>query len=545
MTHFATADELDDDGFFAAQLETFTRWARDGQGRAAGARRARRQQRRDAARRSARTSTWCAAGSRSTAWTRSARIPPRAALEPALELSSYVAEVKRVRARARAPATGGGSSPSATPSIGGAADRLRRRLAARAVEQRRRADRRRGATRWWARSAWTTSPSTSARTASRRALRGRARDPDRRAGQRADHRRGGRAAPGHDQLRGHLRADAARAARLSPRRRRRSQRHASRAHGGDASAHERRAARSRARRSPAGRAWLVGGAVRDRAARAADRPTSTSSSTAIPREAARAVAARGGAARRASRCRRSSARGGWSRATHAWQVDVEPLRGGLARGRPRAARLHGQRDRRADRRRRADRSARRPRGPARRAACAWPGRGAFADDPLRVLRLVRIAVELELEPEPQTLRARARARARRCAACRAERVFIELRRIIAAPRARRGLELLGELGATAVVLPELEALRGVEQNRFHHLDVYGHTLEVLDRTIELQADPGARSLGERARATALARAAGRAAGRRADARRGAALGGAAARRRQAADARGASRRTGA
>ena len=45
----------------------------------------------------------------------------------------------------------------------------------------------------------------------------------------------------------------------------------------------------------------------------------------------------------------------------------------------------------------------------------------------------------------------------------------------------RGLELMGELGATAVVLPELEALRGVEQSRFHHLDVYGHTLEVLDR----------------------------------------------------------------
>jgi putative nucleotidyltransferase with HDIG domain len=45
------------------------------------------------------------------------------------------------------------------------------------------------------------------------------------------------------------------------------------------------------------------------------------------------------------------------------------------------------------------------------------------------------------------------------------------------------------LGATSVVLPELEALRGVEQNRFHHRDVHGHTLEVLDRTIELGAPP--------------------------------------------------------
>ena len=39
-----------------------------------------------------------------------------------------------------------------------------------------------------------------------------------------------------------------------------------------------------------------------------------------------------------------------------------------------------------------------------------------------------------------------------------------------------------------MVLPELEALRGVEQSRFHHLDVLGHTLEVLDRTVELTSD---------------------------------------------------------
>ncbi|HEX7609353.1 MAG TPA: HD domain-containing protein, partial [Solirubrobacteraceae bacterium] len=36
----------------------------------------------------------------------------------------------------------------------------------------------------------------------------------------------------------------------------------------------------------------------------------------------------------------------------------------------------------------------------------------------------------------------------------------------------------------------LEALRGVEQSRFHHLDVYGHTLEVLDRTVELTLGAG-------------------------------------------------------
>jgi poly(A) polymerase len=125
---------------------------------------------------------------------------------------------------------------------------------------------------------------------------------------------------------------------------------------------------------------------------------------------------------------------------------------------------------------------------ARRLRMAGPE--AFADDPLRVLRLVRIAVEMDLEPEEQTSVA-ARVHVGELGRVSAERVFMELRRTLASPRARHGIELLDLLGATAVVLPELEALQGIEQNRFHHLDVYGHTLEVLDRTIELQADPGA------------------------------------------------------
>ena len=42
-----------------------------------------------------RASTWCAAASRSTAWIRSSATPADHGLEPALELVSYLAEVKR------------------------------------------------------------------------------------------------------------------------------------------------------------------------------------------------------------------------------------------------------------------------------------------------------------------------------------------------------------------------------------------------------------------------------------------------------------------
>jgi putative nucleotidyltransferase with HDIG domain len=50
---------------------------------------------------------------------------------------------------------------------------------------------------------------------------------------------------------------------------------------------------------------------------------------------------------------------------------------------------------------------------------------------------------------------------------------------------------MDELGVGAAILPELDALHGVEQNVYHHRDVHGHTLEALEMTMALQADPGA------------------------------------------------------
>ena len=113
------------------------------------------------------------------------------------------------------------------------------------------------------------------------------------------------------------------------------------------------------------------------------------------------------------------------------------------------------------------------------------GEGAYAADPLRPLRLVRLHAELGLAPDPETERL-TRAAAARLSEPSPERVFAELRRLVSAPGAVRGLELAERLGVLAEVLPEIAAMRGVEQSRFHHLDVYEHTLEVLRRQIELE-----------------------------------------------------------
>ena len=115
------------------------------------------------------------------------------------------------------------------------------------------------------------------------------------------------------------------------------------------------------------------------------------------------------------------------------------------------------------------------------------GPRSFADDPLRVLRLARVACELGLTPEADTL-ADATRHAGRLADVAQERVFAELRRVVAADAALDGLALTNRTGAMAAVLPELHALQGVEQTVYHHRDAYGHTLEVLEQAIALERD---------------------------------------------------------
>jgi len=235
-------------------------------------------------------------------------------------------------------------------------------------------------------------------------------------------------------------------------------------------------------------AWIVGGAVRDRllGREVLDLDVVVAGD---PREAAAAIARAAG--RGTSRFELSGPFRTWRVVgpDHAWQIDVNPLRGGALEadlalrdltinamaepvgGGPIVDPFGGQ----------ADLAARRARA---------VGPRSFADDPLRTLRVARFACELELEVEPETARL-ARAHAPELGAVAGERIFAELKRIVAAPRIREGLALMDELGVADHVLPELGAMRGVEQNRYHHADVWEHTLEVLDEALRIQADPGA------------------------------------------------------
>lgn len=113
---------------------------------------------------------------------------------------------------------------------------------------------------------------------------------------------------------------------------------------------------------------------------------------------------------------------------------------------------------------------------------------AYGRDPLRPLRLVRLATELAFEPDERTERL-THAAAAAVVQASPERIFAELRRTVLAERVLEGVELADRLGLLAVVLPELDALHGVEQSHFHHLDVYDHTIEVLRQQLGIERDP--------------------------------------------------------
>ncbi len=112
---------------------------------------------------------------------------------------------------------------------------------------------------------------------------------------------------------------------------------------------------------------------------------------------------------------------------------------------------------------------------------------SFGDDPLRLMRAVRLGAEVGLELDAETV-ALARAAAGRAREPSGERRFAELRGMLAGPDPLRALELLDRLDLTAFVLPELHALRGVVQSPNHHLDVHAHTIDVLRRWLEVEAD---------------------------------------------------------
>jgi len=112
----------------------------------------------------------------------------------------------------------------------------------------------------------------------------------------------------------------------------------------------------------------------------------------------------------------------------------------------------------------------------------------FHDDPLRVLRAIRFATQLHFKIEPTTLAALAKM-AERLKIISQERISDELMKILAARKPSIGLKLMSETGVLAIIFPELEALKGVDQRgQYHHKDVLNHTIQVVDNVAKMTDD---------------------------------------------------------
>lgn len=107
-------------------------------------------------------------------------------------------------------------------------------------------------------------------------------------------------------------------------------------------------------------------------------------------------------------------------------------------------------------------------------------RATFSDDPLRMMRAVRFASQLNFRIEEMTYNGIVES-AERIEIVSMERITEELNKIILSPRPSVGLKLMERTGLMRYILPEIQALKGVEKVGTHaHKDNFYHTMEVVD-----------------------------------------------------------------
>lgn len=108
----------------------------------------------------------------------------------------------------------------------------------------------------------------------------------------------------------------------------------------------------------------------------------------------------------------------------------------------------------------------------------------FSDDPLRMMRAIRFATQLKFKIDYSTFEAITR-NAERIHIISKERIYTELTKIMESPKPSIGWMLLLDCGLLKLIMPELEALQGVDTvNGRAHKDNFYHTMQVLDKVAQ-------------------------------------------------------------
>lgn len=104
----------------------------------------------------------------------------------------------------------------------------------------------------------------------------------------------------------------------------------------------------------------------------------------------------------------------------------------------------------------------------------------FSDDPLRMMRGIRFATQLNFVIEHKSLEAITR-NSDRIKIITNERIVVELNKILESEKPSIGFLLLEQTGLLKHILPELTALKGIDEVEGQkHKDNFYHTLEVVD-----------------------------------------------------------------
>ena len=112
----------------------------------------------------------------------------------------------------------------------------------------------------------------------------------------------------------------------------------------------------------------------------------------------------------------------------------------------------------------------------------------YSDDPLRMMRAIRFASQLNFKIEQDSLSAISN-NVHRLKIITRERIIDELNKIIASKEPSIGFLLLEKTGLLKQILPELLALKGVEEVEGQkHKDNFYHTLEVVDNIAKYTDD---------------------------------------------------------
>ena len=104
----------------------------------------------------------------------------------------------------------------------------------------------------------------------------------------------------------------------------------------------------------------------------------------------------------------------------------------------------------------------------------------YSDDPLRMLRAIRFATQLDFQIEEKSLDAISRSN-ERLKIITKERIVTEVNKILESNTPSKGFLLLEKTGLLKQILPELTALKGIDEvEGQRHKDNFYHTLEVVD-----------------------------------------------------------------